>query len=83
MGVGNGRAGDPVFASCFEHLLLPNALILAPTAGPRFKLRDCTRRRLILADLGGSEKLTRSNVAADFKAPVVTIGNEEVRNTGG
>ena len=34
--------------------------------------------RLFLADLGGSEKLTKSQAADDFKSHVVTIGGEEV-----
>ena len=42
--------------------------------------RHGTRRssRLILADLGGSEKLSRTDVAADFRAPVIMVGDEEV-----
>ena len=35
--------------------------------------------RLFLADLGGSEKLTKSQAADDFKSLVVTSGGEEVR----
>ena len=38
--------------------------------------------KLFLVDLGGSEKLTRSNVAATFKAPVVMHGDEEVSRIG-
>jgi len=34
--------------------------------------------RLFLADLGGSEKLTKSQAADDFKSHVVTVGGEEV-----
>ena len=34
--------------------------------------------RLFLADLGGSEKLSKSQAADDFKSHVVTIGGEEV-----
>ena len=36
------------------------------------------RNRLFLADLGGSEKLSRSDVAKDFKSLVIMKGDEEV-----
>ena len=34
--------------------------------------------RLFLADLGGSEKLSKSEAARDFKAPVLMVGDVEV-----
>lgn len=55
------------------HTVFVLNLSIAGSAG-----REPRRSRFFFADLGGSEKLTKSKADAGTKAPVVVVGGEEV-----
>ena len=63
-----------------ERALVARARALHPLAVPDRGTSTGVEHttRLFLADLGGSEKLSKSQAADDFKSHVVTIGGEEV-----